>query len=137
MKVFVFGSNTHGIHGAGAAKEAYRNYGARWGIGYGHHGQSFAIPTKGAYLQGTTVRVGETLSLNDIEDFVRGFLAYARHHENLTFMVTRIGCGLAGYSDKHIAPMFANAPSNCQFDSAWKHLMEKYSTYQYTYWGTF
>uniref|UniRef100_A0AAU6VZ10 ADP-ribosylglycohydrolase n=1 Tax=Pseudomonas phage Arace01 TaxID=3138526 RepID=A0AAU6VZ10_9VIRU len=122
--VFVFGSNAAGIHGAGAAKVAWKQHGARYGKGYGHHGDTFAIPTKDEHI--------ETLPLPRIEQYVQGFLAYAKDHRKLTFQVTRIGCGLAGYKDKDIAPLFKDAPLNCQFDEAWKPFLGD----AYTYWGT-
>jgi hypothetical protein len=122
--VFVFGSNAAGIHGAGAAKTAHKTHGARYGKGYGHYGDSFAIPTKDEHI--------ETLPLVDIQHYVLGFLAYAKHHRKLTFRVTRIGCGLAGYKDSDIAPMFKGAPKNCQFDEAWRPFLGD----QYAYWGT-
>ena len=110
--IFVFGSNEAGIHGAGAALFAYNKRGARYGMGYGHSGDSFAIPTKNEDIQ--------TLPLDMINAYVCGFLAYATGKRKLKFMVTRIGCGLAGYSDKDIAPMFVGAPLNCIFDEKWR-----------------
>lgn len=110
--VFVFGSNEAGIHGAGAALFAYNKRGARYGFGYGHSGDSFAIPTKNEDIR--------TLPLDMINAYVCGFLAYATGKRKLKFMVTRIGCGLAGYSDKDIAPMFVGAPLNCIFDEKWR-----------------
>lgn len=121
---FVFGSNEAGIHGAGAAKFAYKSKGARFGKGYGHHGDSFAIPTKDEDIQ--------TLPLERINDYVRGFLAYARGHRKLTFQVTCIGCGLAGYTAEDIAPMFKDAPKNCLFDENWRHILGN----DKQYWGT-
>lgn len=123
--VFVFGSNEAGIHGAGAARFAYKNKGARYGKGYGHHGDSFAIPTKDEYI--------ETLELLPIYAYVMGFLAYAKGHRKLNFQVTRIGCGLAGLKDSDIAPFFEGAPKNCSFDEEWR----KYLGDDYNYWGTF
>lgn len=111
-KCFVFGSNEAGIHGAGAALYAYKKCGAVYGKGYGHHGDSFAIPTKNEDIQ--------TLPLLMIQGYVTGFIAFAYGKRKLKFMVTRIGCGLAGYTDKQIAPMFEGAPSNCMFDIKWK-----------------
>lgn len=122
--VFCFGSNEAGIHGAGAAKFAYKHKGARFGKGYGHHGDSFAIPTKDEFI--------ETLPLDRISQYVQGFLAYAQGHRKLTFQVTCIGCGLAGYTHAQIAPLFEGAPKNCQFDEKWR----PYLGDQYTYWGT-
>lgn len=124
-RVFVFGSNDAGIHGKGAAKTAMNEHGARYGKSYGHYGDSFAIPTKNENI--------ETLPLDRIEDYVRGFLAYARGHRKLTFQVTAIGCGLAGYSHEQIAPLFAGAPKNCLFDQAWHPWLGD----SVEYWGTF
>lgn len=122
--VFCFGSNEAGIHGGGAAKFAYEKKGARWGKCYGHHGDSFAIPTKDELI--------ETLPLDHIQLYVYGFMAYAAGKRKLTFEVTQIGCGLAGYTAKDIAPMFVGSPKNVQFDEAWK----PYLGNDYTYWGT-
>lgn len=110
--IFVFGSNEAGIHGAGAAAFAYAKRGARYGFGYGHSGDSFAIPTKNEDIR--------TLPLDIINAYVCGFLAYATGKRKLKFMVTRIGCGLAGYTDADIAPMFVGAPLNCIFDEKWR-----------------
>lgn len=105
MAIFVFGSNLRGIHGAGAANHAFQNEGAKWGVGVGPVGNSYAIPTKGLKI--------ETLPLIVIKKYVGDFLIYARLQPNLEFNVTRIGCGLAGYSDSEIAPLFAGASPNC------------------------
>lgn len=122
---FVFGSNDAGVHGAGAAAIAVKLHGAVFGRSYGHHGNSFAIPTKDEWI--------ETLPLETIHDYVRGFIAYAKGHRKVTFKVTRIGCGLAGYTDEQIAPMFKDAPANCRFDEKWKPILGD----QHTYWGTY
>lgn len=105
-EVFVFGSNLAGRHGAGAALEARRNHGAIYGQGIGIQGNSYAIPTKDESLK--------TLPLGEIKLHVEHFKRYAREHPELMFRVTRIGCGLAGYQDGDIAPMFLNAPNNCK-----------------------
>lgn len=110
-KCFVFGSNLSGIHGAGAAKDALNQYGARWGVGIGRTGDSYAIPTKDRNI--------DTLPLEEIRVFVNAFLTYARNHPELTFFVTRIGCGLAGYKDSDIGPMFTDAPINCELPKEW------------------
>lgn len=123
-KIMVFGSNEAGIHGAGAAKYAYEKKGARWGFSYGHVGDSFAIPTKNRDI--------ETIKLEQIAQYVQGFLAYAKGHRKLTFQVTCIGCGLAGLKHEQIAPMFKGAPTNCQFDEKWKEFLGE----EYTYWGS-
>jgi len=103
--VFVFGSNTAGRHGAGAALYAKKNWGAINGIGQGIQGMSYAIPTKGRNL--------EVLSLAEIEQSVKRFIEYASQNPQLLFLITPIGCGLAGYSPKDIAPMFKSTPLNC------------------------
>lgn len=92
-EVFVFGSNLSGAHGGGAARVAYEKFGAVWGEGVGHHGQTYAIPT----MQG---------GVNTIKPYVDQFIAYAMQHPHLTFLVTRIGCGIAGFTDEQIAPLF-------------------------------
>ena len=132
--VFVFGSNTAGIHGAGAAKEAFQNHGAKFHHGYGICGNSFAIPTKDKYIQ--------SLPTAAVESFVMGFLAFAEDRSDLTFKVTRIGCGLAGFNDATMALMFVNASANCLFDSKWKPYFDVYIEegglqWNPQYWGTY
>ena len=95
-EVFVFGSNLAGMHGGGAAFVAYRKFGAVWGCGVGPQGQSYAIPT----MQG---------GVETIKPYVDGFIDYARSHPERFFFVTRIGCGIAGFRDEEIAPLFAAA----------------------------
>ncbi len=97
-EIFVFGSNLAGRHGAGAALLARNKFGAIDGIGVGAMGQSYGIPTKDRLIQ--------TLPLWRIAIYVARFLGYAASCPTQTFLVTRIGCGLAGYSPKEIAPMF-------------------------------
>ena len=113
--IFVFGSNLAGRHGKGAALYAHDVYGAKYGVGRGPTGQAYAIPTKDANLN--------TLALLHIEREAQEFLEYARHHKDEVFFVTRIGCGLAGYTNEQIAPMFRGAPENCIFDIAWKQFL--------------
>ena len=120
---FVFGSNLAGIHGAGAARFAEAVHGAVRGQGLGHHGNSYALPTKDRRIQ--------TMSTTAIRIFVGDFMKYARANPTLTFQVTQIGCGLAGYTAQQIAPMFREAPINCQFDLAWKPFLGD----GFTYWG--
>lgn len=104
--IFVFGSNLAGRHGAGSAKIALEKFGARYGFGFGVGlvGQSYAIPTKDHHI--------ETLPLQRIEMYVCEFLEFARSRKDLTFHVTAIGCGLAGYTPEQIAPMFRGYPDN-------------------------
>ena len=115
MIIFVFGSNEAGFHGAGAAAEAYNNWGAAMGIGEGICGQSYAIPTKDKNIK--------TLPISKIKEYVDRFIEYAKSHPEAYFFVTKIGCGLAGYKDGNIAPLFEGAPGNCHFSSDWAKLM--------------
>lgn len=110
--IFVFGSNLAGRHGKGAALTARLYHGAIYGQGVGRQGNSYAIPTKDENLV--------SLPLHTIELYVIEFKEYAKQHPELTFFVTRIGCGLAGYTDEMIAPMFKNSPSNCELPIAWR-----------------
>ena len=95
-EVFVFGSNLRGWHQGGAAKHALRYFGAVWGQGLGLQGQSYAIPT----MQG---------GVDTIKPYVDDFIAFASEHPELRFLVTRIGCGIAGFKDEEIAPLFRKA----------------------------
>ena len=95
-EVFVFGSNLEGMHGGGAAFAAWKKFGAVMGCGVGLRGQSYAIPT----MQG---------GVETIEPYVTSFIAFAKEHPELFFYVTRIGCGIAGFRDKEIAPLFSEA----------------------------
>lgn len=101
-EVFVFGSNLDGRHGKGAAKQALC-YGAKYGQGVGIQGNSYAIPTKDKNLN--------VLFLKDISKYVDEFITFAKQHSQIQFLVTKIGCGLAGYNESNIAPMF----KNCKF----------------------
>jgi hypothetical protein len=124
-QVFVFGSNLAGRHGKGGAAVAKEQFGAQAGVGPGRQGQSYGIPTKdGRPLPGiprpSFNDPKQTLPLAAIKPFVDDFIEYAKAHPDEQFFVTRIGCGLAGYEDKEVAPMFAAAPSNCSFPQDWK-----------------
>jgi hypothetical protein len=110
--IFVFGSNEAGRHGKGAALTALRHWGAKHGQGFGRAGNSFAIPTKDARLR--------PLPLEAIRRYVADFIDYAKGHQELSFLVTRVGCGLAGYSDDDIKPMFVDAPRNCRLPDEWR-----------------
>jgi hypothetical protein len=123
--IFVFGSNLAGIHGGGAALVAHKKYGAEWGVGEGRSGDSYALPTKER-------NVATSRPLVDVAGSVEAFLEYAVANHDLEFQVTRIGCGLAGFADEDIAPMFKHAPSNCLFDSAWQPWLNSVR-----FWGTF
>jgi len=96
--IFVFGSNLAGRHGKGSAKKARLKYGAEYGVGKGRTGNAYAIPTKDHNLQ--------TLSLRKISKYINKFFHYAYEHQELRFRVVKIGCGLAGYSEKQVKPLF-------------------------------
>lgn len=112
--IFVFGSNLAGRHGRGAAYRARMKHGAIYGQGQGRQGDSYAIPTKDGRDGKSLAPRYQALPLWQIHQHVETFLAYARAHPELQFEVTAIGCGLAGYTPAQIAPMFAEAPLNCQ-----------------------
>ena len=95
-EIFVFGSNLAGMHGGGAARLAYQKFGAVWGQGVGLQGQSYAIPT----MQG---------GVETIQPYVDEFIEFAKQHPQLKFLVTEIGCGIAGFSPSEIAPLFEQA----------------------------
>ena len=95
-EIFVFGSNLRGMHGGGAAYVAYRKFGAVMGQGVGLQGNSYAIPT----MQG---------GVETIKPYVDEFIEFAKQHQDLTFLVTRIGCGIAGFTDYQISPLFEKA----------------------------
>lgn len=114
-RVFVFGSNRAGRHGAGAAYFARINHGAIYGQGEGRQGSSYAIPTKDARLR--------TLPLSEIAVHVETFKRYAAGHPHEHFLVTAIGTGLAGYSNDEIAPMFRGAPANCELPARWVEIL--------------
>ncbi|MBR3558903.1 MAG: hypothetical protein IKN78_08545 [Bacteroidales bacterium] len=113
-EIFVFGSNLEGMHGGGAARTAMERFGAMIGQGVGLQGQSYAIPT----MQG---------GVETIRPYVDEFLRFADCHRELTFLVTRIGCGIAGFRDEEIAPLFARAihlPNIHLPLSFWKELVQ-------------
>lgn len=116
-EVFVFGSNRKGHHGAGSAFAAFQNCGAKWGIGEGLRGNSYAIPTKDENI--------ETLPLKDITIHVDRFLEFSDENKDMTFNIVAIGCGLAGYTPEQIAPMFKGAPENCILPPEFKAVLDK------------
>ena len=95
-EIFVFGSNLAGMHGGGAARIARLHFGAVMGKGVGLQGQSYAIPT----MQG---------GVKTIRPYVDAFIDFANHHPELHFLVTPIGCGIAGFEAEDIAPLFESA----------------------------
>ncbi len=95
-EIFVFGSNLEGLHGGGAALLAYERFGAIWGQGTGLQGKSYGIPT----MHG---------GIDAIAPYVDEFIAFAREHRELKFLVTEIGCGIAGFTVEEMAPLFKDA----------------------------
>ena len=95
-EIFVFGSNLDGHHIGGAAKVANMKFGAVWGVGVGMTGKTYAIPT----MQG---------GVESIRPYVDQFIEFAKSHTDFHFLVTRIGCGIAGFKDEEIAPLFKQA----------------------------
>ena len=95
-QIFVFGSNLQGNHGGGAAAIATSKFGAIWGQGVGLQGQSYAIPT----MHG---------GIDEIKPYVDEFIEFAKQNSNLNFLVTRIGCGIAGFDEEEMAPLFAGS----------------------------
>ena len=114
---FLFGSNEAGRHGKGAALCAKNHFGAVYGQGHGEQGRSYAVATKDKSLL--------SLSIDKISENIRIFLQHATNHPHKLFAVSRIGCGLAGYKDEQIAPLFKGHPSNIYFlDNRWNSLCE-------------
>lgn len=97
-EIFVFGSNLPGLHVGGAANVAHNKWGAVWGQGVGLHGQTYAIPT----MQG---------GLDTVEPYVNDFIEFAKERQDLKFLVTPVGCGIAGFKAKEIATLFKAATS--------------------------
>ena len=95
-EIFVFGSNLQGYHGGGAARLAMNQWGAVWGQGTGLQGQTYAIPT----MQG---------GIGTIRPYIDQFIKFAQNDPEKTFLVTEIGCGIAGFRPADIAPLFKNA----------------------------
>lgn len=112
-EIFVFGSNLGGMHGGGAARAAMDKFGAVWGQGVGLQGRSYAIPT----MQG---------GVETIRPYVDQFILFARQHGELRFLVTPIGCGIAGFRAEEIAPLFAAAAAveNIALPGSFWHVLE-------------
>ena len=113
-EIFVFGSNLQGRHGGGAARMAHQLFGAEWGVGVGQTGRAYGIPT---------VHGG----VEDIRPYVDEFIEYARSHPANRFLVTRIGCGIAGFTGRQIAPLFMAARSlpNVTLPEDWLQILNR------------
>ena len=110
-EIFVFGSNLAGRHGAGAARLAAQKFGAVYGVGEGLTGRSYAFPTLTAQLRRRTPAA--------LARSAATFLGTARQHPELTFLLTKVGCGLAGYDEQDMAALFKNAPPNVVRPPGW------------------
>lgn len=111
-RVFVFGSNVAGLHGGGAAWYARNKLGAEWGVGEGLTGQTYALPT--CYYP------GEPVTFDELMVYVDNFLVVARAHPELTFFVSAVGCGIAGFTEDEVSPLFKDAPPNCDLPPGWR-----------------
>lgn len=118
-RIFVFGSNTQGIHGAGAARYAHDKLGFPWGMAEG-----IPVSVPRAYAIPTCFAPGIPLQLRYVGEHVERFLRRARIFEveqpNVRFFVSEVGCGFAGFTAAEIAPLFANAPDNCDLPPGWR-----------------
>jgi hypothetical protein len=112
-EVFVFGSNRQGRHGLGAAKEARERWGAIYGVAEGRQGDSYAIVTK------ELRRSEPPVSLLEVKLGITRFLRYAESHPSLTFHLTKVGCGLAGFDEQVISALFKDAPRNVIRPRGW------------------
>lgn len=115
---FVFGSNLAGRHGAGSAKAAVDYYGATYGTGVGVSGNTYAIPTKDEHIV--------SMELDEIKPYVEEFIRYAKEHQNIDFHVVMIGCGLAGFTNEQMAPLFNDcmALNNVFLHPDWVQLLQ-------------
>ena len=112
--VYVFGTNQAGRHQEGESAYARKVFAARPGQGEGAQGSAYAIPTRDRNLR--------PRAIEDIGVSVRRFLEYAKAHPDVEFLITRVGCGLAGYPESIMAPLFRHAPENCTLPGDWGHV---------------
>lgn len=108
-EVFVFGANAHGFHNGGAARTAFEKFGAEWGVGDGLTGSAYAIDT----MSGLEVLSGA----------VQRFIGFATKHPDLRFLVTEVGCGIAGFTPEVVAPFFAGAPKNVELPARFEAVL--------------
>jgi hypothetical protein len=110
--IFVFGSNEAGIHGAGAAWQARHRFGAKLGIGEGLTGQCYAFPTLDRKLH--------KRSHGDLQESCRLLFECAGQHPEKRFLLTKVGCGLAGFDESYMRSLFVNAPENIILPEDWR-----------------
>lgn len=104
-QIFVAGTNIYGTHGGGAARYAVEHFGLQNGVAEGLSGDTYALPSMG--------------TLEEIKAAADRFIAFAADNPEKTFIMSRVGCGIAGHSDAEIAPMFADAPQNIIRPRGW------------------
>jgi hypothetical protein len=104
-EIIVVGTNEFGFHAAGAAAYANKNFGLRWGIGEGLSGKTYALPT----MEGIAAFAQAAVK----------FQMYAELSPDLTFLLTKVGCGIAGYPEKYVKDLFADAPANVILPEGW------------------
>jgi hypothetical protein len=117
-EIFVFGSNTLGLHGAGAARQAVHFFGAELGVGEGHTGQCYAFPTLNASFTGGSLQL-EQRTTSELVESARKLWVYASNNPDLTLLLTPVGCGLARYSEKYMKTFFVNMPDNVRKPVGW------------------
>jgi hypothetical protein len=113
-RIFVFGSNIYGIHGAGAAAYAREKLGAEWGVGEGLTGRAYALPT--CYAP------GEPLTYQELAVHINNFLKFAQENPGTRFFVSKVGCGIAGFPEEIVAMIFRElgTPDNCDLPPDWR-----------------
>jgi hypothetical protein len=111
-EIFVFGSNQRGAHAGGAARLATEEFGAQEGVGEGLTGRCYAFPTLSANF--------EKVSRSSLEASRDRFFATARQNPDKTFLLTKVGCGIAGFTEDEIRPLFKNAPANVILPEDWR-----------------
>ena len=122
--ILTVGTNSRGAHEIGAAKTAHRYFGARYGQAFGLQGNAYGIPTRTYLDRKTNNSMFEDIPLKQIQSTVKLFFKDASLNPHLTFVLTRIGCGFAGYDDSQIAPLFSNPLSNMIIPKAWLPFIE-------------
>lgn len=113
-EIFVFGSNSLGNHYGGAARIAYEKFGAEWGVGEGHTGQCYAVPTLNENM--------ERVTDEELEDSFAKLISYADDNRQYTFYVTKVGCGIAGWDIDEVKQCFWKGVSDVSPDPHWRAL---------------
>lgn len=112
-QIIVVGTNTEGSHWGGAATQAYKDFGLGWGVGEGINGYSYAFPT----LEGKSMR---PRSKKELEESVQKLYATCNRLHKLEFLLTKVGCGIAGFEESFIKSLFKNPPKNLTLPEDWK-----------------